>query len=328
MSIFFDHKYHIDGEDVPVKLSFKDVIFVLEDVDAASKVVHRRDGKRTADVTQTECVELPLPKSLFQLLLESNDSDCKELVELLTEKSERLKTEACKPGVLRAIAKRATLLPGLGLVGEGDDEHNVVLKDIGEEAIEAADRLMTQFSTIDNFLSVHAKALKSRLDNGAEVDDELVDELLGVAADSDSEDGTRTPKTRNLPQRSALSREVSYSKTETNGHMVYVEDRGIAKADTGTVAHATGSGPSGAIGPSANPFLKANLDQLNLTGILNVLDGVVDSPGRIVIMTTNHPGTHDLAVRCFLFSLDSPLPPQTNMARRSLGPSVDSTGPH
>ena len=33
---------------------------------------------------------------------------------------------------------------------------------------------------------------------------------------------------------------------------------------------------------------KPKKDQLNLSGLLNVLDGVVDSPGRIVIMTTNH----------------------------------------
>lgn len=32
-------------------------------------------------------------------------------------------------------------------------------------------------------------------------------------------------------------------------------------------------------------------DELNLAGLLNVLDGVVDTPNRIVIMTTNHPGT-------------------------------------
>merc|ERR1712183_460803 len=30
-------------------------------------------------------------------------------------------------------------------------------------------------------------------------------------------------------------------------------------------------------------------DSLNLTGLLNALDGVVETPGRIVIMTTNHP---------------------------------------
>lgn len=30
-------------------------------------------------------------------------------------------------------------------------------------------------------------------------------------------------------------------------------------------------------------------DKLDLAGLLNVLDGVVDTPNRIVIMTTNHP---------------------------------------
>ena len=30
-------------------------------------------------------------------------------------------------------------------------------------------------------------------------------------------------------------------------------------------------------------------DALNLSGLLNVLDGVVDTPGRIVVMTANHP---------------------------------------
>jgi chaperone BCS1 len=37
-------------------------------------------------------------------------------------------------------------------------------------------------------------------------------------------------------------------------------------------------------------------DDLNLTGLLNVLDGVVDTPGRIVIMTTNHPEVLDPAL--------------------------------
>lgn len=37
-------------------------------------------------------------------------------------------------------------------------------------------------------------------------------------------------------------------------------------------------------------------DELNLAGILNVLDGVVDCPNRIVIMTTNHPEKLDPAL--------------------------------
>lgn len=37
-------------------------------------------------------------------------------------------------------------------------------------------------------------------------------------------------------------------------------------------------------------------DKLNLTGLLNVLDGVVDTPGRMLVITTNHPELLDPAL--------------------------------
>ena len=43
-SLFFNQKYHIDGEDMPIPLTFDDVIFVLEDIDAISHIVKKRDG--------------------------------------------------------------------------------------------------------------------------------------------------------------------------------------------------------------------------------------------------------------------------------------------
>jgi chaperone BCS1 len=33
----------------------------------------------------------------------------------------------------------------------------------------------------------------------------------------------------------------------------------------------------------------AHKDKLNLAGLLEVLDGVVDCPNRLVVMTSNHP---------------------------------------
>ena len=36
MDIMFDQQYAVLGDEVPIKLGFKDVIFVFEDVDAAS----------------------------------------------------------------------------------------------------------------------------------------------------------------------------------------------------------------------------------------------------------------------------------------------------
>jgi hypothetical protein len=91
MSIFFDRKYRVEGSSIPIKLSFKDVIFVMEDVDAASKVVKRRDGLTTTSVVPTENLDLPMPKSLWCMFVESRSSDCKTLVKDLMEKSERLK---------------------------------------------------------------------------------------------------------------------------------------------------------------------------------------------------------------------------------------------
>merc|ERR1719446_366936 len=46
----------------------------------------------------------------------------------------------------------------------------------------------------------------------------------------------------------------------------------------------------------SNFFKSKKKDQLNLTGLLNVLDGIVDTPGRFLVMTTNHPEMLDPAL--------------------------------
>lgn len=51
-----------------------------------------------------------------------------------------------------------------------------------------------------------------------------------------------------------------------------------------------------AIGPSVYASSKEGDDALNLAGLLNVLDGVVDTPGRLIIMTSNHPEKLDPAL--------------------------------
>ncbi|GLD98378.1 hypothetical protein PINS_up007075 [Pythium insidiosum] len=62
--------------------------------------------------------------------------------------------------------------------------------------------------------------------------------------------------------------------------------------------------PSISSSPGLGPFSlgdplsasSSSSDKLNLSGLLNVLDGVIDCPGRIVIMTTNHPEKLDPAL--------------------------------
>merc|ERR1719487_16470 len=61
-----------------------------------------------------------------------------------------------------------------------------------------------------------------------------------------------------------------------------------------------GGGGGGADAPAiVGPVSSASAlkkDKLNLSGLLNVLDGVVDTPERIVVMTTNHPEFLDPAL--------------------------------
>ena len=67
MDIMFDQQYMVMGDEVPIKLGFKDVIFVMEDVDAASKVVQRRDGK-TGVVARLEDRRFPSTSPDYYLL--------------------------------------------------------------------------------------------------------------------------------------------------------------------------------------------------------------------------------------------------------------------
>lgn len=43
MDIVFDQKFPVVGEELPVTMGFENIIFVMEDVDAASPIVQSRD---------------------------------------------------------------------------------------------------------------------------------------------------------------------------------------------------------------------------------------------------------------------------------------------
>ena len=49
-------------------------------------------------------------------------------------------------------------------------------------------------------------------------------------------------------------------------------------------------------GPVGTAESTTSGDKLNLAGILNTLDGVVDTPGRLLVMTSNHPEKLDPAL--------------------------------
>jgi len=187
--IVFDQMYSVPGEDMPVKLGFEKVIFVMEDVDCASKIVHRRVPKKSKTKTKVTTI------------IKQNSSDSAhaaasgDLVEL-------------PPGTPSKMVR---------IVSETEDGKN------GNEEGDYEDTSDSD-SSLDGILKT----------------------MLGSAA-------------------------MGGGGTET-------KDDSMASL----------------IGPRLK--MSSSTDKLDLSGLLNVLDGIVDCPGRILVMTTNHPEKLDPAL--------------------------------
>jgi SpoVK/Ycf46/Vps4 family AAA+-type ATPase len=207
------------------------------------------------------------------------------------------------------------------------------IKKISEGAIETGKKIMENCSSLDGYLEFHARSMKKMLEVGAEVSEEFENELLGLSSECP---GKQTIMTSHHISRdvsvskyeddrlememedpitlmdltSPNSNRVSSPLGEGVMHMRALggfgnefggsgrslcvgggkdDDSGFAKF--GSVKNKFGGfGGFGGFGSSVNR------DALNLSGLLNVLDGVVDTPGRILIMTSNHPEKLDPAL--------------------------------
>jgi hypothetical protein len=274
----------------------------MEDVDAVSKIVKRRDGKTTAEITYTENIEVPITKSLWKMLLESNDDNCVELVNTLMEKSKRLKEAANDPSLLCSAAKRMSSIPGLSILDTIVDDKE--REKIAEEAIKVAEEIVSKQDRIDSFLGRHAKTIKSIIESGTSISEEFEDELLGLVVPNG--DCSQTSGSFLALTRPSLARNVSYTKEYGSSDINFTLDSSKNEKLNDTNPSSSNqdfdicnflSSDSAVAGPVNIPSMfKAKRDELNLTGILNVLDGVVDTPGRILIMTTNHPEMLDPAL--------------------------------
>ena len=262
MAIFNDVKKYVEGEYVPVKLGFKDVIFVMEDVDAASGIVKRRDGKKTADVIQVDQLDMPLPKPLWHMFLESTENSCQELVEMLQEKSDRLRKEASNPELLKSITKKITSVPGLSTIGEAGDDPS--LRKISREARSTAQQIMSDQQSMRDFLGSQAVIIKNLLKQGAVVDDDFVDELLG-----------RKPLMSAVPNR--LTREISYTRNNDDDGLQVEENRKVVTQKSYpehlrklSNPHDSDQEKNEKNGPKKSLYdtawAKLNLDELNLSG--------------------------------------------------------------
>jgi hypothetical protein len=134
------------------------------------------------------------------------------------------------------------------------------------------------------------------IEAGAAVDDALADELLGIHSVG-KQDAVLKKSSAGYSGEEIRSPAEGDEEEAASGGM----DMSLMMGTLASVLAAQGSG--GAKGPpgtdagfSSFTTSSSKKDTLNLSGLLNVLDGVVDTPERILIMTTNHPEFLDPAL--------------------------------
>ena len=175
--------------------------------------------------------------------------------------SQKLRDDAMKPETVCSIAQRLGDVAGLGLVGKevNSESHE---KTVADKAVNDAENLAYDEGIVNDFLGERAKALMSLVDRSDDtINEELEATLLSIP---DFQENNTFEK-------------VSFKKfSNKEGEKVVVEDD---KSNDGK--------------HKEDPKIQ---DELNLSGLLNVLDGVVDTPGRILVMTTNHPEVLDPAL--------------------------------
>jgi SpoVK/Ycf46/Vps4 family AAA+-type ATPase len=177
--------------------------------------------------------------------------------------------------------QRLAGIPALGLVGEGVQQgDSSPATQLCDNALESATKLQSRYSKLNDILSAHAKSIKSLLESGTIVDDDFVNDLLG-------EVGSLAVPTSDSSTSSSSAADESPIQDQA------AEEAIPSILDLDSLSDNKKGSKSSGFGPS---LFKPNPDALSLSGLLNVLDGVVDTPGRIVIMTTNHPEMLDPAL--------------------------------
>jgi len=246
-------------------------------------------------------VDVPSTRSIWTMLLESTNDDCQELVRMLIQKSKRLKDAATDPSLLCSAAQKLSAIPGLTLVGE--DVENVTASKIVSEAIECAQQEIERQKTVDDFIGRHSKTLKQMLESGTDISEDFEDELLGLSPSAHSMSSSFISLKKSSVSPSSASFKKEYDEVSD-----FAMDESIGGGNAMGLGMDFGRNLGNAVetGKTAEKGLlgmgsglaswRAKRDDLNLSGLLNVLDGVVDTPGRILIMTTNHPEMLDPAL--------------------------------
>eukprot|EP01052_Picozoa_sp_SAG31_P007678 SAG31_NODE_370_length_16651_cov_3.511056_5_plen_424_part_00 len=282
MDCVFDQSYSVPGStEGKVALDFTKSIFMMEDVDAASTVVQKRT-KGDNDDQDAELHKDSLKR----------DADKEQTTETGQNSKQTDSQVDADDGA--ALSKQSSAAFELGRAGSAPSSATAT----HDKAAEA-----------DGGAAVAEVTAPSLDRDGSHFGDQGSSEpaVEGNLASDPTETGGKEVTKSESTEANSASNEAADNQKVANAEIDKKDqqgDKGEKEKETATAAAATNveddteketkkTGEKGGASTGASQNAK---DKLDLAGLLNVLDGVVDCPGRIVVMTTNHPEKLDPAL--------------------------------
>eukprot|EP00930_Biecheleria_cincta_P099062 TRINITY_DN90713_c0_g1_i1.p1 TRINITY_DN90713_c0_g1~~TRINITY_DN90713_c0_g1_i1.p1 ORF type:complete len:766 (+),score=175.79 TRINITY_DN90713_c0_g1_i1:56-2353(+) len=302
----FDLVFAVTGEDEALRMNFNDIIFVMEDVDAVSKVVYARSPRKEAKKNQT-AVDNDAGRGKAKGKGKGNmhDPQGKGHFGGKGKSCASWAWPGAQDGVLvqphasgeQLVSKLTTLIEGpSSKPATAADTTDVAGADTPSGMDFQIPQLMRAASAPASCLSMlHPVSIGSPDTHSADLGagwngngDDVVQDAQKHDEEEQDEEGEEEEEGEDEGKEEAEDEEKEDENEEQQREMLAMGFmKGFGKSSKGMQSKATGKkGANQADDP----------DKLNLAGLLNVLDGVVDSPGRIVIMTTNHPEKLDPAL--------------------------------
>ncbi|GBF99025.1 ubiquinol:cytochrome C oxidoreductase biogenesis factor, partial [Raphidocelis subcapitata] len=305
MDMMMDQVVDIEGQDMPVALPFSSTIFIFEDVDACSEVVMRRAPKRAAAAAAPPP---PPPPAATETTTE---------VTVTCDGRSRLSIKGPshgpggEPVTITSFDGGDEPPPAAaaadGAAGDGDGAGGGAAnggESGGENGAAAAagdggrgegaepKRAAGAAAALPRTSAVHLVTRQSSV---------AVPHGGGGSAGagggaSDAADVLAGLDARTL---AAVAAAAGYGADAAAAAAEEAAAEAYAPGGGGGGGGGAGEGRrvAGPVGPAGyGGWLRRGDDALNLAGLLNVLDGVVDTPGRIVVLTSNHPEKLDPAL--------------------------------
>ena len=261
-----------DGGTKRAQLSYDEVVFLLEDVDAASTVVHRKPAAPSAE---------PEGRSGARSQQQSQQQQSSQ--QPISEATSRVVSPTSKSAAAGDFAAIVETVDGEAgaMFRAGTAAYNDEATGAGEAA--AADAAAPsspsassratpppEGSAATAAVAVANAAVPSSSGGGKGKSD----------SESDSDDDGADRKRR--------GRRGNNGKNG-NGNSGADTTEQLAKMCQMLIQQQGAANKKGGGGMLADLLAEGESDALSLESILTVLDGVIDTPGRILVMTTNHP---------------------------------------